>query len=549
MTDKKQSDSKRRTRRGFLKDAGAASGGLVAGALGAEAASGEISFHQIQQALENPERDDLLGVRVKAARPGDPNYEQPGGPGNRHIFTSSLSPVGINSVENYFDGETMEREPVTSSDGLVAAPGPDKFYVVDIETGETNTIPADGVPSPGVFHEGDLVFGDFNELKKADPLTGDIKDTINRRAEGAKAKYNEKLYMASSASSGVAEVNLDDFSINDLEGPNTPPSFDGLTVTDNGEYLIFNEGSLLNKYDIRNETAVKTEDESVGLISLFEDGEVVGISSDLKYYDEDLNQIDAVETEGSSDAPPIPFTEEDGSKKIYNQDDIGDGIITAYDVKSGSLEEEWQKNLGTRVSDHIVYGDAILVSTLEGPKALKRENGDIIWSENSEPTQLGMPYQEKIPSINPLDGGMRVLNVETDTLGGSEPEISHEWREMPSSLELGEEGNWLHYLEETTGESDATGLALEYVLQSEDGTPYTVTVDPFSVSAGSSETVPWNYTAIDNDEGSFQGSYNESTGEVVVDQHPLDIEPGESKEVTFKATPEDSTTTSSKQLL
>jgi hypothetical protein len=541
-------DSTSRTRRRFLKDAGAAVGGAAIGGLGASAATSQLNFQQINQALENPETDDLLGVRVKAATPSDPNYEQPRGPGNRGIFTSSLSPVGINSVENYFDGETMEREPVTSSNGLVAAPGSDKYYVVDTETGETNIIPANGVPSPGVFHEGDLVFGDINELKKANPLTGDVKDTINRRAEGAKAKYNDKLYMASSASSGVAEVNLDDFSINDLEGPDTPPSFDGLAVTDNGEYLIFNEGSLLNKYDIQNETAVKTKDESVGLISLFEDGEVVGISSDLKYYDENLNQIDSVDTDGDSFTPPIPFTDDEGTKFVYNVDAARDGKFTAYKVDSGKLKKEWEEDLEGTLGQTGMFGNTLLISGSKGLIGVKRENGNELFSRSfSKGGRVGMPYTEKIPLSS--NDGFRIVDPQTDTLGSSEPDISHEWRNMPENLRLGEEGNWTHYLEETTGNGDATGLALEYILQSEDGTPYTVTVDPFSVSAGTSETVPWSYTAISSDDGSFQGSYNESTGEVVIDQHPLDIDPGETKDVTFKATPEDSTTTSSKQLL
>jgi len=524
-----------RTRRDLLKDAGALAVGAAVG--GAAASMG--GFDRLRRLFG----DDTAPVsltpvaRVTAQSPSDPNYGQyRGGPGNQGVKESSLSPVGVENVEKYFEGKRIERPPVTSTDGKVAAPGVGAMYVLDLETGEETTLPSSGQTGLPIFDQaGHIIYGDTQKTRKVDLETGNVVDTLPGFTGDIK-KYDGEAYRF--VGDGVNEFNISDMSEKDLDELTLSPSEGALAIFDDGNRMVTNQNQKLITYDIENETILnEITNASVGEFSV-DDEFIYGTNSvELFVWDHDLNRIDAVDKPGTTQTPPIPFEDENGNKLVYNADGVWDGIVAAYEINSNSLSQKWQKNVEGTVGQTTLFGDALLISGSKGLIGLNRENGEVLFSESfSAGGRVGLPYQDIIPVSS--NDGYRIVHAETDQIGDDQAELDHEWREMPDRLTLGETGNFEHYLQEVSGETGIEASVM-YTLFAEDGGDEYEIEAPFDLGSGEQTTIPWMYEPVGETED-FEGEY---TGTRVEVTHPLEVE--DERVVTFEATPQDDGTAAS----
>jgi hypothetical protein len=256
-----------RTRRELLKDAGALA---VGGAVGGAAAS-TGGFDRLRRLFgdDTPPVSLTPVARVTAQSPSDPNYGQyRGGPGNRGVKESSLSPVGVENVEKHFEGKRIERPPVTSTDGKVAAPGVGAMYVLDLETGEETTLPATGETSFPIFdNAGHIIYGDTQKTRKADLETENVVAEIPDSNRVIIKNYDGKAYRGKSG--GLGEIDIQNFNENELNELTSSPSGPAIAVYDDGKKLVTNQGSKLVNYDIVNQEILneKNRDECQRILS------------------------------------------------------------------------------------------------------------------------------------------------------------------------------------------------------------------------------------------------------------------------------------------
>ena len=544
MTDEKQGT--RKTRRGLLRDACALVGGAAVGAgIASDELREKVSFEHLKHALEDPSTD-LLGVTVRAASPSSGDYGQyRGGAKKQGVFDSTLSPVGIETVEEYLSGKEMIQPPTTAEvdgEGWVLAQTEEEMHGINLETEETIQAPARG-QTRIIEDDGYAYVADQGDLRKVEIQTGNTVDKIEgvlgapATTTAPFAKNGDKAY--TSISGATIEIDLNDLSYQELDDLRLGSSH--IAIFDDGSKMVLNQSQQVKTYDLDNQEEIANLNNiSPKGLSVFDDDETIaGVSgSKLYIWDEDLNRIDAVDQEGSTNTPPIPFTEDNGDKVVYNVDSLVDGIISAYELDSGSLNRKWEQETGVPTGSMILYGDTIVASSSEGARGINRENGEIEWSEGSFNTLVGMPYQEKIPMAG--QDGVRILDAETDTIGDTQPELVHSWSGIPAEIRIDESTTWQHILEETGGESPVTGVEILYEVEAEDGEPFTVSA-PLELDPDELMERDFGYSPISVDDGSFQGDYLEAENSVEV-THPIDMDGVEQREVTLRATPEDGST-------
>ena len=454
------------TRRRFLKDVAALTAG---GAVGAAAASGADFDPRRVFGNDTRARSLVPVVSVRAASPDDEDYGQYGGDSkNQKVFDSTMSPVGVDEVDEYFTGKEMNRPPVTSPEGLVAAPGTGAMYVVNLETGETNTLPATGETGFPVFHDGNIIYGDTEKTRKVNPDTGEVLDTISGTARETLKKYGDTAIR--SESGGMAKIDLNSFNRDRLDGLNSSALGEALVIFDDGSKMALNQSQRVKTYDLDNQEEIANlNNVSVGKgLSVFDDGTIAGVSgSKLYIWDENLNQIDSVDQPGTSFSPPTPAKDENGTQLLYNVEDGWNGVVAAYEIDSGNLNQKWEKEVSGTAGETILYGDTILVSGSEGLIGINRETGEEIFSETfTAGGRVGMPYGEKIPVSS--NEGYRIVDAETGTIGETQPELVHEWRNFPEEpVTQGEQVEVDHHLDERNGEP-VENVTIEYVLDPED---------------------------------------------------------------------------------
>ena len=495
--------------------------------------------------LQSPEADDVFGARVTAQSPTDLNYSQyRGDPGNTGVKPSDLSPVGIESVEKYHEGETINRPPVTSNSGFVAGPGTDGMYIVNLNTGEEMTLPATGETSFPIFdNAGHIIYGDTEKTRKADLETGSIKAEIPGTNRSTIKKYDGKGYRTESG--GIGEFNISDLENESLEEFDESPSDGTIAILDNGNKLVANQGSQLVLYDIPNQERLNEIDGAAVSEVSADDQFIYGTSGgELFVWDHNLNEKASTNKPGITQTPPIPSNEDDG-RIIYNVEDVRNGEVAAYKINSGSLDKKWSKEVEGTAGETSLFGDTFFVSGSKGLIGLNKENGEELFSESfSAGGRVGMPYQEIIPVSS--NDGYRILSVNLDQVSGPEAGLEHEFRDFPEGDETviqGQTEELDHWVSEVNGVP--LEASIEYVLDPEDtgsGEPERTIEVPFSVNANGEFTVDIGFTPETPDK-----EYSEEVDGYDVDVvFPLEVN-GE-RGMNFEATPYDDETGSTRLL-
>ena len=471
MTDEKQGT--RKTRRGLLRDACALVGGAAVGAgIASDELREKVSFEHLKHALEDPSTD-LLGVTVRAASPSSGDYGQyRGGAKKQGIFDSTLSPVGIETVEEYLSGKEMIQPPTTAEvdgEGWVLAQTEEEMHGINLETEETIQAPARG-QTRIIEDDGYAYVADQGDLRKVEIQTGNTVDKIEgvlgapATTTAPFAKNGDKAY--TSISGATIEIDLNDLSYQELDDLRLGSSH--IAIFDDGSKMVLNQSQQVKTYDLDNQEEIANLNNiSPKGLSVFDDGTIAGVSgSKLYIWDENLNQIDSVDHDvGVFGNPAIPESDST-SKRVY----VGgrDGL-KAYRLESGNLTLDWEENLddvSDVVNEHIKIGDAIVTSGVDKSRVYNAQDGSKLWEKEINTGQVGMPYQESVPYAGPE--GLQILNVETDSIGETPPELVHEWRNFPEEpVTQGEQVEVDHHLDERNGEP-VENVTIEYVLDPED---------------------------------------------------------------------------------